>query len=352
MFELSDDTVLLLQDWGRVLLFFILIYLGIRIFKSIVVSRLDVLSKKTENEWDDTIIEILNNIRWPLYVFGSLYITLQFMVVSQRVENVVLIIFLIVLTSYITSNVYVVLKFFVSQFYKTTSNNFRIDETLLSLASGLIKLIVWLFSLLIIFQNLGFNVTALTATLLGSLGVAGIAIGFAAQSILEDVFAFFTIHVDRPFKIGDFVVIGEDNGNIEKIGVKTTRIKTLEGHELVISNKELTNVRVNNFQRMHRRRVVSVFGLTYETSKEKLVRVLEIVEQIVKDTDKAELDRVHFKEFGDFSLNYELVYFVESPDYNIYMDIQEKINFAMKEQIEKEGVEFAYPTQLVYVKNS
>jgi len=164
------------------------------------------------------------------------------------------------------------------------------------------------------------------------------------------LFSAFAIYFDKPFKDGDFIIIGNDMGTIKHIGIKSTRIQTLEGQELVVSNSELTSIRVNNYMKMEDRRVVFKFGVEYSTSLEKLKKINEIVKKIVKGAKNADLDRVHFKEFGDFSLNYEVVYYIHSPDYTEYMDVQQEINFKLKEAFEKEGIVFAFPTQTIFLE--
>ena len=139
-------------------------------------------------------------------------------------------------------------------------------------------------------------------------------------------------------------------GVVKHIGIKTTRIDALGGQEISISNSELTNSRINNYKRMEKRRVVFDFGVLYSTPTEKLENINEIVKKIMGSTKGAELDRVHFKEFGDFSLNYEVVYYVDTNDYNKYMDVQEKINLGIKKEFEKNKIEFAYPTQSIYLE--
>jgi small-conductance mechanosensitive channel len=196
-----------------------------------------------------------------------------------------------------------------------------------------------------ILSSLGYNISALLA----GLGIGGIAVAFALQTILADIFASFSIYFDKPFRVGDYIVVGNDRGTVKHIGIKTTRIKSLEGPELVISNKELTSSRIHNYKKMEKRRISFTIGIVYETPLEKVKKAKEIIENVIKDQKMAELDRVHFARFGDFSLEFEIVYYMLSTDYKDYMDTQEKINLKIKEEFEKEGIEFAYPTQKIYL---
>jgi small-conductance mechanosensitive channel len=167
---------------------------------------------------------------------------------------------------------------------------------------------------------------------------------------LGDLFSAFTIYFDKPFEEGDFIIVGNDMGVIKQIGIKSTRIEALGGQELVMSNSELTSTRINNYKKMNKRRVVFSFGVEYKTKVEQLKKIKKIVTKIIEKESHATLDRVHFKEFADSSLNFEVVYYVDSSDYNIYMDTQEKINIEIKKQVEGMGVDFAFPSRTVYIK--
>lgn len=148
---------------------------------------------------------------------------------------------------------------------------------------------------------------------------------------------------------GDFLIIGDDMGTVSKIGIRSTRIKTLRGEELVISNNELTSTRIHNFKKMDYRRIAFAIGVTYETPSKKLEKIPGIIQKVIEAQKKTRFDRTHFKNFGDFSLNYEIIYFLDTTDYAEYMDTQQEINLGIKRAFEKEGIEFAYPTQKVFV---
>jgi small-conductance mechanosensitive channel len=215
----------------------------------------------------------------------------------------------------------------------------------LSLIYFIVRVAVWSVALLLIFENLGFDVTALVA----GLGVGGIAIALAAQSILGDLFSSLAIILDKPFEVGDFIVFGDQSGTVEKIGIKTTRIRALSGEQIAVSNTDLVKTRVHNFKRMVERRVVLVLGVTYDTPADKLERIPDMVKKIVEAQDKVRFDRAHFRSFGASSLEFEVVYWTLSGDYTVYMDVQQAINFAIFRAFEDEGIEFAFPSQTLYV---
>jgi len=166
---------------------------------------------------------------------------------------------------------------------------------------------------------------------------------------LGDLFSYFSILFDRPFEIGDFIIIGDYLGTIEYIGVKTTRVRSLGGEQLIFSNTDLTNSRVRNYKRMEKRRVVFKLGVTYQTPLEKLKAIPGMIEDVIKSVSDTLFDRAHFFSYGDFSLIFEVVYYVIGADYNKYMNIQQEINFAVKKEFEKNKIEFAYPTQTLYL---
>ena len=218
--------------------------------------------------------------------------------------------------------------------------------TTLSLLSFMSKIVIWSLVLLLVLDNLGVNITALVA----GLGVGGIAVALALQTILGDLFASLSIVLDKPFVVGDFLIIGELLGTVEYVGLKTTRLRSLSGEELIFSNSDLLNSRIRNYGRMYERRVLFNIGVTYQTSRENLIKIPKIIREAVELQGNTRFDRSHFMEYGDFSLKFESVYYVLGPDYNVYMDIQQAINLYIHEQFEKAGIDFAYPTQTLFLE--
>jgi small-conductance mechanosensitive channel len=201
-------------------------------------------------------------------------------------------------------------------------------------------------ALLLILDNLGIDITALVA----GLGVGGIAVALAVQNILGDLFASLSIVLDKPFAVGDFIIIDDYLGSVEHVGLKTTRLRSLSGEQLVMSNADLLSSRIRNYGRMYERRIVFSLGVTYQTPRDKLKKIPGIIRDAVEAQDQTRFDRSHFKGYGSFSLDFETVYHVLQPDYNLYMDIQQAVNFAIHERFEAEGIEFAYPTQTLFVE--
>lgn len=204
---------------------------------------------------------------------------------------------------------------------------------------------VWLLAAAFLLDNYGFEVTAIVA----GLGIAGIAVGLAAQAVLGDLFSYFAILLDRPFNLGDFIIMGDMMGSIEHIGLKTSRIRSLSGEQIVIPNSVLTGARVHNYRRMQERRAVFTFGVVYSTPHAALSTVPGTVRKIIEQTPQTRFDRAHFKGFGNSSLDFEVVYYVLSPDYAVYMDAQQSINLDLVKSFEADGIEFAFPTRTIHI---
>jgi small-conductance mechanosensitive channel len=222
------------------------------------------------------------------------------------------------------------------------------SSSTLNVVGMIAKGAVWTIVLLLVLDNLpGVQVT----TLIASLGIGGIAIGLAVQNILGDLFASLSIALDKPFVIGDFIVVGDYRGTVEHIGLKSTRLRSISGEQLVFGNGDLLGSRIQNFKRMMRRRVAFKVGVTYQTTPEQIMAVPDKLRQIVEAQENTTFDRAHFQEFGDFALIFEVVYFVEEPDYTVYMDTQQAINLEIMRYFQETGIEFAYPTQTVLLQS-
>lgn len=205
------------------------------------------------------------------------------------------------------------------------------------------RVMLWSVLLLAVLANMGVNITAFVA----SLGVGGVAVALAVQNILSDLFASLAIGLDKPFENGDFIVFGDIAGSVERIGLKTTRLRALSGEQIVCSNTELLKTTIHNYKRMAERRIQFNFRVTYQTPPETLRRIPELVKSAVVAAGRTRFDRAHFKGFGESALEFEVVYFVTDPDYNLYMDIQQAINLAMVTELAKLGVEFGVPVRKV-----
>lgn len=214
-----------------------------------------------------------------------------------------------------------------------------------TLLSWGLRTLLWSVVALAVLSNLGVNITAFVA----SLGVGGIAVALAVQSILADLFASLSIAVDKPFEVGDFVVVGGVSGTVQMIGLKTTRIRSLQGEEVVMSNTDILKQTISNYRPMQERRIVFTFGVAYDTPVDKVAAIPGVVRQLVQAQPVLRFDRAHFKGFGDSSLDFEVVYIVKDAAFNFYMDMQQAINLGLMRGLAGLGVEFAFPTRTIHV---
>ena len=337
--------------WGnRVLDYLICIglllggFIIIKIFRFIVIKNLKKLTEKTTTTLDDFIVGVIQRIAVPLAYFGILYLSINTLILDPLLKKIIDIVLMAVITIFTARLVLILTEHGFDVYWKKRGKEISLERSLSGILR-VIKLVVWGLAITFFLDNLGFKISAVIA----GLGIGGVAVALAAQAVLGDLFSYFAIIFDRPFEVGDFIIIGEFLGSIEHIGIKTTRIRSLGGEQLIFSNTDLTNSRVRNYKRMEKRRVVFKLGVTYQTPLEKLQETPGIIENVIKNVKDTIFDRAHFFEYGDFNLVIEVVYYVLSSDYNKYMDTQQEINFAIKKEFEKRKIEFAYPTQTLYL---
>lgn len=319
---------------------FILFY----IFKLLILKRLGKWADTSVSKLDDTIIEGIESIGILFYFILSLQISFQFVKFPQVLEKTIYYLTLIVAVYYITKALDDVLAYGIKIIAQ--ANGRDEEASIVQILIKFSKAVLWIIATLLVLSNLGYNISSLLA----GVGISGIAIAFALRSILEDLFSAFSIYFDKPFEVGDFIVIGKDRGTVQSIGLKSTRLKTLQGEELVISNKELTKARVHNYKKMKKRRQTFEFGVTYDTNSETLKKIQDMVKQIIKDIEEVEFDRVYFTEFKDSSLKFEVVYYVKSAEYEEALAAQQKINLKLHKKFKKENVEMAFPTQTIHLE--
>ena len=304
-----------------------------------LLARAAKAAERSKTDVDDAVVAMLRNVRPPFYWFLSLYIGLRLLALPPIVNTVINGLLLAWVLIYAVKVTMVDVTMVIMR--GATSESERTARHILVVVA---KATVWIIAILLLLANLGINITSLVA----GLGIGGVAIAFALQNILSDLFSSFAIFFDKPFEVGDFIIVGSDMGVVEKVGIKSTRMTALSGEGLVIANKDLTSARIHNYKQMKERRVVMDFGITYETPKEVIAALPDKIRGVVEQLEDIRIDRVHFAGFGDSSLNFELVYYVTSGDYTQYMDRQQSINLALVELFESEGVSFAYPTRMVY----
>ena len=334
------NTVL---DYALVLGAIIVGFFILRIIKYVGLRKLQKWASNTETSIDDFILNGIEKSVIPLLYVLLVYAGIKYLTVPQKLMNV------------ITTAVWICVLYFVLRTITSAIKQMVFhhlgkkedSEVRKKQARGLLiilNVVIWVLGFVFLLGNLGYNI----ATLIAGMGIGGIAIALAAQTILGDLFSYFIIFFDRPFEIGDFVSVGDKSGNIEYIGLKTTRIRSISGEQIVFSNKDLTDSRLHNFGRMERRRVKFEFGVTYSTAAEKLKLIPGFVKTIIEKQADIEFDRGHFKGFGDSSLDFEFIYYVQSSEYSIYMDRQQEILIAVYEKFTAEKIDFAFPSRTIY----
>ncbi|MBA2501089.1 MAG: mechanosensitive ion channel family protein [Chitinophagaceae bacterium] len=333
------------QSWLIAIGIILALLLLVRIIRTIVLKKLKNWAEKTETTVDDFMVVFVQKSILPILYIFSIYSGLHYLWLSPKAEKVLYIIVALLVTFFIirlvTSLLGHLLDVYATKKGQEPSKKLQMRGLML-----VVNIIIWGIGLIFLFDNLGYDVTAVVA----GLGIGGIAIALAVQKILGDIFSYFVIFFDRPFEIGDYIVIDHFKGTVEHVGLKTTRLRSLSGEELVFSNTDLTNSRLHNFKKLQRRRIAFKIGVTYQTTQDQLKQIPVMITQIINGIADTTLDRVHFMAFGAFSLDFEIVYFVESSEYNYYMDIQQRINLEINQAIIDAGIEFAYPTQTLFME--
>ncbi|HYD35217.1 MAG TPA: mechanosensitive ion channel family protein [Vitreimonas sp.] len=335
------------QNWTLALVTFVMTLVIAHIFHRFSIARLHHLAHHPHSRSKRFIGKLSRTYLWPLYIFLAVWLATYWLQVPLLAGEFLRHLATIVIAVYCFRVLQLISEYGLRQvFVRNTDSPDRyvIAEFIVKVS----RVLIWIVAILVILQNLGFNVTALTS----GLGIAGIAIGFALQNILEDFFAFFSIYFDKPFQVGDFIIIGKDMGIVTHVGVKSTRIQTLEGQELIFPNKKLTEERVNNYKHMTERRVVFQLTFTYDTSAAMLKKLPDLIGEILAKEEMIRCDRVHFKEITPNGYVYEIVYFVLHSDYNQYMDIQQRLNIEIVKMIHRQQVRLAHPTQQVIFEPS
>ena len=329
------------KDWILAVFVFLVIWVFLRIFRKIILARAEKLAKKTSTAFDDELVCICENISGVFYTFLSFYFAFKLLHFGGDFEKYLDGLFIILVVFESVKIASRLLEFF---FRKTESH----DRTALFGLKLVAKIILWSTGVLLVLSNLGFNITALGA----SLGIGGVAVALAAQNILGDLFSSFSIYFDKPFQIGDYIQTPAGSGTVEKIGLKTTRMRSITGDELIIANRQLTDSAIHNFGRLLRRRADFSIGVVYSTPRKTLEKIPKIIRKIVETQPKTEFNWCHFREFGDWSLNFSVSYFINSADYLQFLDVQQAINLEIVSAFEKEKIEIAFPTRTVQVLDS
>ncbi len=337
-----DNTV---KDYAIAVVSLALMVFVLMFLKRVFISHFGKLVAKTANDFDDFLVGMVAQIGAPVFIVVSLFIVTLPLHLGEQARSLIRFALVIIVTIRAVLMIQEIVRYSVRKSYLRARPNDPAIETVTKNITNVIRWAIWALGVVFVLDNLGVNISALVA----GLGIGGIAVAMASQAILGDLFSSLAIFVDKPFEVGDFIIVEGMMGSVEYIGLKTTRIRSLSGEQLIFANSDLTKSRIKNYKRMETRRIAFKIGVVYQTPLEKVKKIPVLIHEIFKTVQGAKLDRAHFESFGDFSLNYEIVYFVHSADYNVYMDKQQEINFAIKETFEREQIEFAYPTQTLFM---
>ncbi|WCE02579.1 mechanosensitive ion channel family protein [Pseudoxanthomonas sp. JBR18] len=349
---LNDYTVLdnSLQAWLTATGITVLILIVLAIARRVIANRLGAIAKQgtTIDRVFESLAYMVRGTRTWLMLFVALHFGLQVLHLPERAYSiagkVAAVALLLQIGVWGTRQV----KFWIDDYRDRATQETNLGATTSLGAINFIGLtVLWALVLLTVLQSIGVNITALVA----GLGVGGIAVALAVQNILGDLFASLSIVIDKPFEVGDFVVVDAFAGTVEHVGLKTTRLRALSGEQLVFANSDLLGARVHNYKRMQTRRIVFEFGVLYSTPHDKLAGIPDTVKEILDGIDNANLDRSHFKAFGASSYDFETVYIMQTPDFNAYMDVQQAINLALVQRFAEQGIDFAFPTRTIDFSN-
>jgi len=334
-----------LTAWIAAVAVAFLSYGGLALIRDKGMERLLRLATRTGTSWDESLVAALRQTKSLLLVIVSLYLGSRFLELPPGAGRFGL--------SAVTIALFVQVGLWGSALLTDRLQRYRehlrlenpAAVTSIGAVSFVARLVLWSVVVLLLLDNVGVDITALVA----GLGVGGIAVALALQNVLGDLFAALTIVLDKPFAVGDFLIVDDLMGSVESVGIKTTRIRSLSGEQLVFSNSDLLSSRLRNFGRMAERRVAFKIGVTYDTPRDNLKAIPGILKDAVTACEGTRFDRAHFASYGAFSIDFETVYYINTPDYNRYMDIQQNINLTIHERFEELAIQFAFPTQTLHL---
>lgn len=321
-------------------------YVVIRIVKHFILKRLNGWAEKTKTPTAALLLRGIKKYLLPIIYITAVYLNATILSLNPTLTKVIDMTILAVIAVIGAAFLSSILVFIFNKYMENKAKDAN-HKLVLKWLTGITKVVIWGIALILFLDNSGVKMNSLIA----GLGIGGVALAFAAQTILTDVFCFFTIVFDRPFEIEDFLSVGEEMGTVEHIGVKTTRLRTLSGEQLILSNTDLTSSRIRNYKTMEQRRVLFTIGVTYDTTSAKLAEIPALVKCIIEGIPDTKFARTHFVSYGAYSLNFEIAYYILSSDYDKYMDTHQTVNLRIKEEFDKQKIQFAFPTQTLYLRN-
>lgn len=346
--EFLDNTLFgnTLRAWLTAAAIAVGLTIGLRLLVKLVLRRLRRLAMRTDTQIDDIAAAVLANTKTWAMLFAGIWLGARYLELPQPVDDALRLLAVLVVTFQLGAWGNVVIAQVIRNRVQSAIDHDPATATTVAALGFLGRIALWSVLVLMAVSNLGIEI----GPVLTGLGVGGIAVALAVQNVLGDLFASLSIVLDKPFVIGDFINIDGFAGTIEHVGLKTTRIRSLTGEQLVFSNSDLLKSRIRNYKRMQERRILFLIGVIYQTPREVAARIPDMIRETIEAEAQTRFDRAHFKAFGPSSLDFEAVYWVLSPEYKDYMDIQQRLNLEIMRRFEEEGIEFAYPTQTLFVQ--
>jgi small-conductance mechanosensitive channel len=315
------------------------------VVKNFGVVRLKALAAHTETDLDDLLVALIGKFQWLEYQLVAFFIASRYLSLSAGFNRGLKTVILLVFAYRAITIVQTLISYWLNKLAARRDLSGEARASVVNSTQVILRTLVWVGAVLFVLDNLGVNISALLA----GLGIGGVAVALAAQAILGDLFNFFVILLDKPFTVGDFLIAENIVGTVEHIGLKSIRIRSLSGEIIIVSNSKLLGMGLKNYKQMQRRRIVFKTAVTYQTPLEKLKLIPGIIKDCVAGQEKTSFDRSNLAAMGDFSVDFETVYFVDSPDYNFYAATHERILQALIENFKAAGIEFAYPTQTLFI---
>ncbi|MEN6296227.1 MAG: mechanosensitive ion channel domain-containing protein [Chloroherpetonaceae bacterium] len=315
----------------------------LKIIERTILKRIKIKAEKTQSQFDDTLITGTEKYVLPLLLIGIAYIMIIQLNMTSSIRRIIEVIAMILAAYYLIRLCSLLISYYIE--IRWLRNEDPLKSNRVKAILPIINIVIWMIGIIVLLDNLGLKISAIIT----GLGIGGIAVAIGVQAIVKDLFGYFVILFDKPFEVGDYIAIDKMQGNISKVGIKSTRINSLDGEELIISNSDLTNSRLKNYHNMEMRRISMHIGIVYNTPFEQLKEIPVLIEEIIKNIDGSLFDRAHFSAYGEFSLIFEIVYKVIGNDYNQFMNIQQEINLKIGEEFAKRNIQFAYPTQVVHL---
>jgi small-conductance mechanosensitive channel len=337
-----------LRQWATGAGITVITFVVFKVVQRIATRRLQGFAQKTSTDIDDLVVDLLSRTRFYLLLVVSLYIGGLALTTSETTHAIMRTItsLAVIIQAGVWGNG--LIHYLLTRTGRQRPGEEPPNPSTIKALRFIARLILWSVVVLLALDQMGFNITALIT----GLGIGGIAIALALQNILGDLFASLSILLDKPFVPGDFITVDTLQGAVEHIGLKTTRVRSISGEQIILSNTDLMRSRIRNYKRMVERRIVFSIGVRYDSSYEQLRKIPSIMRQIIESESDARFDRSHFQAYGEWALLFETVYFVKSPDYLRYMDMQERINLEVHRRFREEGITFAFPTRTLTLQDT